>query len=52
MILNKTGINLLSLGQEAKKSLVDGHGMNRMLHSLDAYNFLKIDPKNMLNFKC
>jgi hypothetical protein len=32
--------------------VTDNHGMDRMVHSLDSYSFLKIDKRNMLNFKC
>ena len=52
IILNKTGMNILSLGQQSKREFVDNNGMNRMVHSLDSYNYLKIDNHNMLNFKC
>lgn len=52
VILNKTGMNVIALGQQSKRALVDNHGMNRMIHSLDSYSYLKIDKHNMLNFKC
>ena len=52
IILNKTGMNILSLGQQSKREFVDNHGMNRRIHSLDSYSYLKIDNHNMLNFKC
>ena len=52
IIINKTGMIIISLGQKSKREIVDNHGMNRMIHSLDSYNYLKIDNHNMLNFKC
>ena len=48
----KAGINVLALGQVPKRKIVDNEGQNKMIHSLDSLSFLKVDPSNLMNFKC
>ena len=50
--LNKAGLQCLSLGSSEKKAIKDNDGIDRMCHSLEGYNFLKIDPNNFLEFEC
>jgi len=50
--LNKEGLQVLSLGSQEKRALKDSKGMDLMIHSLEAYNYLKIDPGNYLLFEC
>ena len=50
--LNKEGMQVLSLGSNEKRPLKDADGVDWMLHSLESFNFLKIDPNNYLLFEC
>jgi hypothetical protein len=52
IILSKDGINLLSLGQGAPKTVKDDKGAERKIHSLGSCNYLKIEPSNHLLFAC
>lgn len=48
------GMNVLALGElkNGKRELIDFEGQPKMIHSLDAYKFLKIDKENYINYKC
>jgi hypothetical protein len=50
--LNRDGINILALGSVEKRPLVDNQNQNRMIHSLESCNYLKIDSSNYLLFAC
>jgi hypothetical protein len=50
--LNRDGINIVALGFEDKRQLVDADGNKRMVHSLDSCNYMKVDPSNYLLFSC
>lgn len=50
--LNKNGIFVTSLGAEPKKYLVDNNGVDRVCHSLDSFNYIKIDQDNFLEYQC
>jgi hypothetical protein len=52
LILSKTGINLLALGEKPSRIVKDVDGLDRMIHSLGMCNFLKIEPTNHLLFAC
>ena len=52
MILNKDGINLLSLGEKKGRCVKDFDGLDRWIHSLGSCNFLKLEPTNHLLFAC
>ena len=41
---------MLSLGSTHTKPLTDAFGDERMIHSLNSYDHLKIDPENILVF--
>jgi hypothetical protein len=48
--LNRDGINIVALGSIDKREMVDSAGQERMLHSLQSVNYLKVDPENYLLF--
>ena len=50
--LNKSGMHVLSLGTIEKRPVVDNKQVNRMIHSLESCNFLKVDRSNYLVFEC
>ena len=50
--LNKSGMHVLSLGTMEKRAITDNKKMNRMIHSLESCNFLKVDKSNYLVFQC
>lgn len=50
--LNKTGMQSLSLGSNEKRAVKDHNKVDRMMHSLESCNFMKIDPNNYLLFEC
>lgn len=52
MILSKSGINLLALGEKDARVVQDEEGFDRMIHALGSCNFLKIEPTNHLLFAC
>ena len=45
-------MSILSLGNREKRALLDNIGVDRMLHSLDSVNFLKVDQGNYIVFEC
>ena len=45
-------MQVLSLGSVEKRAVKDDKGMDRMIHSLESYNFLKVDSNNFLLFEC
>ena len=48
--LNRDGINIVALGSVEKRPMLDSAGQERMLHSLQSSNYLKVDPENFLLF--
>ena len=46
--INREGINILSLESRAKKSIQHANGQNKMIHTLESADYLKIDPKNLI----
>lgn len=50
--LNNEGINILGLGSNSKRPLVDNSGFKRMVHSLESCNHLKLAKSNFLLFSC
>lgn len=50
--LSKSGMHVLSLGSTEKRAIVDSDGMDRMVHSLESCNFLKVHKDNYLLFEC
>lgn len=43
---------MLGLGSREQRSIVDSAGMDRMIHSLESVNFLRLDQSNCLLFAC
>ena len=52
VLLNREGINLIGLGSVQKKACKDAEGTDRMMHTLESCNFLKVDNDNYLLFAC
>ena len=50
--LSKAGMEVLSLGYNDKRAIVDHNGADRMIHSLNSVNFLKLEPGNYLLLEC
>lgn len=50
MILNKDGIQLLSLRDSKGRATTDNEGFNRFIHTLGSCNFLKLEPSNHIQF--
>lgn len=44
----KDGMKVLQLGEVQKKIYKDNLGQSLMIHSVDQYSFLKVDPLNFL----
>lgn len=45
-------MSVLSLGTTDRKTIKDFEGQDKIIHSLDSYDFLKVDSENFINFKC
>ena len=52
LVIDSKGVSVMHLGTMDKKFLTDSKGREHMLHSLEAYTFLKVDPGNYLKFDC
>lgn len=50
--LSKVGINVVNLGSTPKRKVKDSEGFYKILHSLAASSFLKIDSINYIKFYC
>ena len=50
IIINRDGINVLALGSVDKRPIKDVEGNDRVMHSLEAYSYLKLDPSNSIVF--
>lgn len=50
--LSRTGIDVLALGPSVKRAMLAPDGSLNMVHSMDAFSFLKLDQLNYLNYKC
>jgi hypothetical protein len=51
IILNKHGTSLLPLGRDDFRHILVEDGADRMVHSLQSCNFLKIEESNLLLFE-
>jgi len=51
-MINANGIQFISLGSRDKRAVKDHTGVDRVCHALNGYNYLKLEPKNYLFFKC
>lgn len=52
MVLSKNGMKLLSLGGEEMRLLTDHQGCKKKVHSLDSFDFLKLEKDNHIVFEC
>lgn len=50
--LNKTGLNIIALGAIDKREVIDTTGNERMIHSLESVNYLKVNKGNFVLFSC
>lgn len=50
--LSKAGAEIIGLGSAQKRGIADDLGNDRILHSLESVNYLKIDPDNFITFEC
>ena len=50
--VNKQGMQVLCLGTVERRAIKDSDGIDRMIHSLESVNFLKLDKNNYVLFEC
>lgn len=50
--LSKAGMQVLSMGSEEQRIIQDINKVDKMIHSLESCNFLKVDKNNYLVFEC
>lgn len=50
--ISKTGVNILALGSVEKRRVLDAQKNERIIHSLESVNFLKVDSDNYILFEC
>jgi hypothetical protein len=43
---------VLSMGSDEQRVIQDINGVDRMIHSLESCNFLKVDKNNFIVFEC
>lgn len=51
-ILSKSGLNIIALGAIDKREALDENSNERMIHSLESVNFLKVAADNFILFEC
>jgi hypothetical protein len=51
-ILSKSGLNIIALGAIDKREIFDENNAERMVHSLESVNFLKVAHDNYILFEC
>jgi len=49
---NKDGINVVGLDSIHRRAIKDSDGTDKIIHSLESMNYLKIDHDNHLNYSC
>ena len=50
--VNRDGLKVTHLGSTTRKAIKDNKGNDKMLHSLESMNSLKIDSENNLKYSC
>jgi hypothetical protein len=50
--LSRAGISILALGDREKSKVRDSSGMDKIVHSIESLDFLKVDKNNMMLFEC
>jgi hypothetical protein len=43
VLVNRDGMQILGLGSIGKRAIKDHAGIDRIIHSLEGYNYLKIE---------
>ena len=51
VVLNREGLSFLPLGNQENRAFCNSDGVNRMVHSLQSCNYLKIEDSNHLLFE-
>jgi len=51
-VLSKAGLNTIALGAIDKREVFDENNNERMVHSLESVNFLKVASDNYILFEC
>ena len=51
IITNQEGMSIVCLGNCDKRYLVDEKNKEYVIHSLESFNYLKIDPGNFMSFE-
>ena len=49
IIMNKDGLSCVPLGNKEKKKIKNSDGVDRMVHSLESCNYLKIEDTNHIH---
>lgn len=50
VLFNRDGIQILGLSSQDKRAIKDHDGLDRIIHSFEGYNYLKIEKSNYLYF--
>ena len=51
VILNQDGISIVCLGNCDKRVVIDDNKKEYVIHSLESFNYLKIDPGNFITIE-
>ena len=51
-MVSQDGIQIIALGNVQKRIFKTNEGQELLIHSLDSYNYLRLQPENSLFFKC
>jgi hypothetical protein len=52
VIVNKEGMGVVALGSVPKQIFMDDKGNERLLHSLESCNYLKVEQDNHILYNC
>ena len=50
-MINRDGISVITISNVQKKSIMAQEGQEKMIHSLESTNYLKVDPDNFCIFE-
>ena len=51
--LNRDGVGVATLSNTENKKILEGNDMNKKVcHSLESLNYVKVDPRNFIEFNC
>ena len=51
IIVNKDGLSFVPLGNNSKKQVQNPDGVDRIVHSLESCNYLKIEESNLIHIE-